>query len=137
MIRAINALLVIWMYCHSLAHDHGFQNQAFFQTVYDVSRSSTGDDGVACRLVRAASMAMYDCRRGIVSRSPEAYAYLDVYHREIVGRLVRTASVAVVFVARHAAALQIAMMFVAVVYIQRRVSEFRRRLSWTSSSTRT
>jgi len=131
MIRAINILLVMWMYCHSLAHDHGFQNQAFFQAVHDVSRSSTGDDSSSCRLVRAASMGMYDCRGGIVSRSPEAYAYLDVYHREIRGRLIRTASVAVVFAARHAAALQFAMLFVAVVYIQRRVLEFRR--SWTAS----
>ena len=121
-IMITHALLVAWTYFHSLAHDHGFQNQIIFQMMYD----STGDEIAARRLVRASSLGAYDVnpQTGIVTRSDIAYEYVKWYHREAQGRVLKAA----VFVARHIAAVQVVFLVMMAIYIKQRIEGSR---PWT------
>lgn len=124
MAAIMHALFIAWTYFHSLAHDHGFQNQIIFQMMYDSSK--TTDEIAARRLVRAASLGAYDVipKNGIVTRSDIAYGYVAWCHREAQGRALKIA----VFVARHIAAVQIVFLVMMAMYIKQKIAGSR---AWT------
>lgn len=121
----VNALFIAWTYFHSLAHDHGFQNQVIFQMMYD----STGDEVAGRRLVKASSLGAYDANphTGIVTRSDIAYEYVKWYHREAQGRVLKAA----VLVARHIAAIQVVFLVMMAIYIKQKIEG---RRAWTYGS---